>query len=390
LVEGSVLRVGNRVRINAQLIRGANDEHLWAEDYDRDLQDILNLLSEVARAIAGEIQVALTPQQQERLTAERKIDPDVYEIYLRGLHHLHKFTLKDALESRRFFEQAIAADPNFAPAHAGLGGINVVYCLLGGEPAQDLLASAREAALRALEIDPNLAAVHVVLGFVELYANWDWATAEREFQQALALDPTNGDALHGLSTVQIIYGRYDESVDLVLRARKYDPYSYLRNLPIWSSLMFARKYEQVVTEIEGWRAFSGDTRAGWYYLFDAYCGLGRDEEAMIELRSSTTGSDPEVAPVMEKAYADHGIPGASQVCAEYLVDLSRQVNRISIAAYFARAGDEDQTFVWLEKAYEERMRTIFFIEQPVFDPYREDPRFVDLRRRIGFPELNGD
>ncbi|MFH1845238.1 MAG: protein kinase [bacterium] len=388
LVEGSVLRVENRVRITAQLIRGTNDEHLWAEDYDRELGDILNLLSEVARSIAGEINVALTPRQQERLTTERTVDPDVYEMFLRGLHHLHKFTEKDALESRRYFQQAIDADPNFAMAHAALAGAYIVYSIVGDLPPRDLFPPAQKAAQRALELDPGLGAAFTVLGFVELYFNWDWAAAEREFHRALEQNPNDGDALHGLANVLIIHGRLDEAAELVKRGRQFDPYSYLRNLPVWTHLIMARRYQEAITEVEQWRAFSGSTGDGWHALFRAYYHQGRNEEAMVELRHSSTGCDPESRPAMEKAYTESGIQGAILVCAEHLAALSQreQINPLSIAMYFALAGDADQTFVWLEKANEERVPAIVFLARPDLDPYRSDPRFEDLMQRMGIPE----
>ena len=388
LVEGSVLRVGGRVRITAQLIRGANDEHLWAEDYDRDLRDILNLLSEVARSIAGQIHVTLTPRQQERLTTECTVDPDVYEMYLRGLHHLHKFTENDALESRRHFQQAIDADSNFALAHTGLAGAYIVYSVVGNLPARDLFPPAREAAQRALELDPGLGVAHTVLGFVEMYFNWDWAAAEGEFLRALEENPNDGDALHGMADVLVIYGRLDEAVELVRRGRKYDPYSYLRNLAVWIHLMIARRYQEVSTELERWRTFSPAARAEWYWLFKLYYHQGRHEEAMVQLRHSWTGRDPESRPTLEKAFTESGIRGACLVHAEQMAALSQHsyIDPLSIAIYFALAGDADQTFVWLENAYEERTPAVHLLAQPALDPYRSDPRFRNLMGRMGIPE----
>jgi len=388
VVEGSVLRVGGRVRITAQLIRGDNDEHLWAEDYDRDLQDILNLLSDVARSIAGEIDVALTPREKEHLDSERTVAPETYELYLRGLHHLHQFTEQDALQARRYFQQAISADPNFAWAHAGLSGAFIVYTIVGDLPPGDLYQQARDAAQRALELDPDNGGAHTVLGFVNMYADWDWAAAEREFNLALEQDPNNGDALHGLSSVLTIHGRFEEAADMVLRARLYDPYSYLRNLPVWINLVIAHRYEEAITEVERWREFSGNPRMGWYWLFCAFRELGRDEDAMVELRHSSTGRDSKARPALEKAYTESGVKGAALVCAERLADLSQHehLDPISISFYFAMAGDIDKTIHWLEKAYEDRAPALNLLAQPALDPYRADPRFRDLMDRFGIPE----
>jgi len=388
VVEGSVLRVGDHVRITAQLISGVNDEHLWADDYDRELEDILNLLSEVARAVAGEIDIVLTPQQQERLIADRKIDPDVYELLLRGRHHLNKFTPQDILEARSFFEQAVAADPNSAIAHAFLSGSYLVISIVGNEPSHEVFPPARDAALRALELDPDLGGAHAALGFVELCFNWDWDAAEREFRRALELEPSNGYVLHGLADILTIRGRVDEAVELVKRARQFDPFSYLRNLVVWIHLHLARRYEEVIAEVEQWRAFSGDSQAGWFQLYRAYYYLGQSEKAMVECRRSLTAHDPEYAPVLEAAYIEAGIPGVSRVFAERLVTLSQSdyIDAFAIALYFARAGEVDQTFIWLERACEERVTTLQLIAMPALDPYRSDPRFVDLMQRMGIPE----
>jgi serine/threonine protein kinase/tetratricopeptide (TPR) repeat protein len=388
LVEGSVLRVGDRVRITAQLIRGANDEHLWAEDYDRDLRDILNLLSEVARSIAGEINIALTPLQQERLTNERTVDPDVYEMYLRGLYHIHQFTEKDALESRRYFQQVVEADSTLAEGYAGLSASYIVYSIVGNLPPRDLFPPAQEAAQRALELDPGLSSAHTVLGFVEMFFNWNWAAAEGEFHRALEQNPNDGDALHGMASILVIHGRLDEAVELVKRGRKFDPYSYLRNMPVWIHLMIARRYQEAITEVEQWRAFSGDTRGGWSFLYRAYYHQGRNEEAMVELRHSSMGRDPELKLALEKAYTESGIRGAFLVRAERFAALSQHeyIDPLTIATTFALARDTDRTFVWLEKTYEERVPAIHLLARPALDPYRSDPRFRDLMVRMGIPE----
>ncbi|MFH1842709.1 MAG: tetratricopeptide repeat protein, partial [bacterium] len=354
----------------------------------RELEDILNLFSEVAQAIAGEIDIVLTPQQQERLATDRTIDPDVYELLLRGQHHLNKFTYQDALEARRFFEQAVAADPNSAMAHAFLAGSYIVFGIVGDVPPREVFPPARDSAIRALELDPDHGGAYAVLGFVELYFNWDWAAAERELRRALELDPSNGYTLHGLADVLTIYGRFDEAVALVKRGRQFDPFSYLRNLVVWIHLLFAGRYEEAITEIEQWRAFSGDPQAGWHILYSSYYQQGQFEKAMVELRHSVICCDPESEPFLEEAYAAAGIRGASLVRAERLTTLSQSeyTDPLTVARYFALAGNADQTFAWLERAYEEHVPTIHMIAQPALDPYRSDPRYVDLMQRMGIPE----
>jgi tetratricopeptide (TPR) repeat protein len=227
-----------------------------------------------------------------------------------------------------------------------------------------------------------------VLGFVEMFFNWNWAAAEGEVHRALEQNPNDGDALHGMASILVIHGRLDEAVELVKRGRKFDPYSYLRNMPVWIHLMIARRYQEAITEVEQWRAFSGDTRGGWSFLYRAYYHQGRNEEAMVELRHSSMGRDPELKLALEKAYTESGIRGAFLVRAERLAALSQHeyIDPLTIAAIFALARDTDRTFVWLEKTYEERVPAIHLLARPALDPYRSDPRFRDLMVRMGIPE----
>jgi len=386
LVEGSVLRVGDQVRITAQLIHGATDEHLWADDYDRDLRDILSLLSEVARAIAGQIDIALTPGQQERLTTERPVDPEVYEALLRGLHHLNEFTLDGVLEARRFFQQVVDADPTFALGHASLAGSYIVLNIFGTVPPGEIMPPARKAALRALELDPDLASAHTVLGFVQLYFDWDYSAAEREFRRALELDPNECHALHGIAGCLIARGHIDEAVEWVKRSRQLDPYSRLRNVVVMAYLMIARRNEEAKAEVERWRSFSGEDRTGWFTLCMVYNQQDRNDEAMVELRNSSAGRDSEWAPALEKAFATSGIRGAFRVCADRLAARSQYqyVDGFNVALYFALAADKEQAFEWLEKAHQDRSPAMhLMIMRRAFDSYRSDPRFQDLMSKMG-------
>jgi len=386
LVEGSVLRVGDQVRITAQLIHGVTDEHIWADDYDRDLRDILSLISEVARAIAGQIDVALTPVQQKQLANQRPVDPHVYETLLRGRHHFNEFTPGGALEAHRYFKQVVEADPDFALGQAYLAGSYIILGIMGIEPPVEIMMPARKAALRALELDPDLANAHTGMGFIHMYFDWDYSAAEKEFRQALELDPNECFAHHGIADCLTARGKMDEAVDWVKRGRQLDPYSRMRNMVVIGHLMLARRYGETTEEIEKWRTFSGDDRATWFIQCMVYYFQGRNDEAMVELRNSSAGRDPESSQALETAYENSGIRGAFQYCGERLADLSRHrfVDALDVAVYFALANDVEQSFEWLEKAYQSRSTSLLhMIMQPAFDPYRSDPRFQDLMSKTG-------
>lgn len=387
LVEGSVLRVGSQVRITAQLIRGADDAHLWAEDYTRELEDVLNLLGEVARSISGEIDVVLTPVQEERLSAGRPVDTAVYEMLLRGKHHLNRFNYEDALEARRYFEQVVAADPEFAEGHSFLAASYIVMSLMGQFPSDQVFPPARAATVKALELDPEFAGAYTARGFIELYYDGDWAAAERTFRRALELNPSDTFALTGMADILTVQGRPDEAVDMAWRGRQLDPFSYLKNMLVWMKLYFARRYDDVIAETTRWRAQSGDPRGGWHLLYRSYLQQGDAGRAMAELRHSMTGGDPEYAPLMEAAYAEEGIRAAFRVCGDCLaaVRQERYLDPYNVALYYALAGDADRTFVWLERGYAEKATIVHAFADPALDPYRDDPRFQDLLGRLGLP-----
>jgi TolB-like protein len=388
LIEGSVLRVGDEVRITVQLIDGATDEHLWAHGYDRDLRNVLSLLNEVAGAVAVEVDAALTPRQKDRLARARSVDPAAYEALLRGMQLFNTFTLKNVRESIPFFEKAIEIDPKLAEAHAGVAGAYVVLAILSDRPAEDM-PKAREAARKALEIDDGLADAHNAAGYVALYFDRDWEAGAEAFRKALEIDPNSSMARHGYADYLVTQGRLDESVEQVLLGRKSNPLSPIANAVVVGHLYIARRYGEVVAEARRLLAIDPKYPGAGVFLREAYWQMGKLEESIEMLRETAWGRDPQFREAMDRGYAQGGPRGVMLALAELLEAKSRSeyVDPQTIARHYAWGGRSDSAMEWMEKAAEARSPLfIHVLLDPAFDSIRDTPRFKELRRRLNLPE----
>ncbi|UCG50437.1 MAG: protein kinase [Candidatus Latescibacterota bacterium] len=384
LIEGSVLRVGDEVRITAQLIDGTSDEHLWAENYDRDLRDILALLNEVAGAIAEEVHATLTPEQEERLARARAVDPDAYEALLRGTQLFNTFKPDNIRESIGFFEKAIEIDSEFAEAHARKAGAYMVLAVMGSRP-MDVMPRAREAARKALELDDALADAHTAMGYVLLYFDRDWEAGGEAFRRALDIDPNNAMARHGYADYLMALGHLDESVDQVLLGRKSNPLSPMTNAVVVGHLYAARRYEEAIAEAEKLLAIDPNYSAVQGFLRRAYWQLGKFDESIELLRESGWGREAGNREVIDRAYAASGPQGVMLALAQRLEAKSDSVfiDPLSVAVFYAWANHIDAAVNWLEKAEEARSPTfIHVLLDPAFDPLRDTPRFKELCRRL--------
>ncbi len=313
IVEGSIIRDGSRIRVTAQLIRGATDEHFWSETYDRELRDALALESEVAQSIARRVEVTATGQEQVRLTAVPIVAPEVYESYLKGVFALDKSNGRAGLEEGiGHFEEAIRRDPTFAPAYVGIAAADMELStvFIGGRPAE-FRPKVESAARKALELDPELAEAHVLLANIEK-DQWQWAEAEAEFRRALDLNPNDAVAQNGFADWLLSQGRPEEALAWARRAREHDPLA-VSGVKIGWILFQARRYEEAIHELHSVLAVLPDHPGALWFLGFALIANGQPEEAI---------------PVLEKVVSSSGHTPA---------DLG-----VLIRAY--------QAFVWLEKA----------------------------------------
>jgi TolB-like protein/Flp pilus assembly protein TadD len=387
LIEGSVLRADGQVRITAQLIDGETDEHLWAENYDRDLENILALLSDVAQAIAKEIEVTLTPKQRARLTPTRRVDPAAYESFLRGVYAFNRFRSSGYREAVTHFSKAIEIQPDFAEAYARLAGAHLLLGGFGIEDAAEQEVLARKNAEMALELEPETAAAHAVLGWLRLYFHWDWPGAARYFEKALELNPYGAYALHGYGDYLTVMGRAEKGLEFLKRAAEADPLSPIVNAPIVGHELYARHYDEAINTSRQLLEGNPDYPAVRSILAESLWHQGKLEEALAEYRMIWQ-DDAEALEALKRG-AEEGPGRAMGEIAEVLAtrSLAGRWGPLSVAKHFSLAGEVDQAFLWLERSYDMRVPQLMLIkEQPSWDSIRDDPRFDDLVRRIGIPQ----
>jgi TolB-like protein/DNA-binding winged helix-turn-helix (wHTH) protein/Tfp pilus assembly protein PilF len=382
IVEGTVQRSENRVRITANLLHAPSDRHLWAETYERDLPDVLALQGEVGQAIAREVQVRLTPEENARLVHARPVNPVAYELYLQGQYHYYKWRPDEFQKAIAYFQKAIEADPKWAPAYAGLANSYGWLWMEGSLPPQEVLPRFNAALTTALEIDDTLPEVRYTLAVSAFYYRWDWGEAEREFKRALALNPNLAEARYEYAWYLTSMGRFAEGLTEAKRAVERDPLSVTANLALGSMYSRARQYNQAIPQLRHTIELEPDDPRGYGFLGSTYEQMGMYEEAVTARQKAMTlsGAQPEEVASLGRAYRQSGYKG-------YLMwDLGRLTDPYFTAIVHTRLGHKDDAFVSLEKAYKQHHWAMHQLKAlPAWDPLRSDPRFQDLVRRMNFP-----
>jgi len=389
VVEGSVQRVGERVKITAQLIEAATDRHLWAKSYERELRDILALQNEVARAVADEIKVKLTPQAQARLTSTRQVNSEAHEAYLKGRYFWNKRTKEGLMKSIEYFEQAIKKDPVYAPAYAGLADS---YSMLGNQgylPPRAAFPKAEAAAMRALEIDDSLAEAHNSLAVVRHIYEWDLlATAEREYKRGIELNPGYATTHQWYALYLSHMGRLDEAIAEIKRAQELDPLSLIINSVVGLIFYYARQYDQAIEQCRKTLEMEPNFWVAHYFLSQAYVQKRMYEEAIAESQKALglNGGLPVSVGTLGYAHAISRNKGEAQKLLEELIKQSQGRLGISfhIAEIYTGLGDKEKAFEWLHKAFDERSDQLLNLKvDPIFDSLRSDSRFTKLLKKVG-------
>src|SRR4029077_6315075 len=391
LVEGSVIREGSRIRVTAQLIRGATDEHFWSETYDRELRDALALERGVAQSIARRVEVTVTGEEHERLKAARSVAPEVYESYLKGVFALDKSNGRASLEEGiGHFEEATRRDPTFAPAYIGLAAAySELSSVVIGAPPGELRPKVISAARKALELDPELAEAHVLLAQMQK-DQWQWAEAEAEYRRALDLNPSDAIAQNGFADWLLCQGRPEEALAWAQRAREHDPLA-VSGIKIGWILFHARRYDEAIHELRSVLAVLPDDSTALWFLGFALIANGQAKEAVPVLEKTLSVSDRSsaVIGVLIRAYAH---AGRRTDALRLLEELKRRqkASYVPTAAFvnaYLGLDDKEQAFAWLERAYQEKSNILQFLKvHPFFDPLRDDPRFADLVRQVGLDQ----
>jgi TolB-like protein/DNA-binding winged helix-turn-helix (wHTH) protein/Flp pilus assembly protein TadD len=390
VVEGTVLRSGERVRITAQLIQVPNERHLWAQSYEGDLQDTLALQNNVARAIAKQIQVTLNPQEEAALEKSKKVNAEAYEAYLKGRYFWNKRSAEGLKRAIDYFEHAIDRDPDYARAYSGLADS---YALLGDWEygilsPQEAFPKAKAAATRALALDDNLSEAHTSLAFILDLYDWGWASAEKEYKRALALNPGYATAHHWYAWHLIVTGRNNEGIAELKKAESLDPLSLIISADLADALCIAQRYDESVRQSQKTIEMDPHFAVGHYQLGQALEQKHRHDEAIAEFRRAIelSGGNTTFESNLANAYA---VSGRTEEAMRIVEDLESRQSQgsstdASIALVYVGLGDNARAMTWLNKAYQVRFNPSILM-RPVFDPLRSDPRFQDLLNRIGLP-----
>jgi TolB-like protein len=388
VLEGSVRRVGRRVRVTAQLIQVADQTHVWAESYDRELGNILALQNDVACAIADEIRIKLTPQERARLGKVRPVNPEAYEAYLKGRYFWNKRT-KEALEkSIHWFERAIEKDPDYASAYAGLADS---YCLLantafGALPPKEAFSKARVATLKALEIDKTLAEAHASLAQLDLY-EFDWLAAERELRRSIELNPGFAVAHHWYALYLSAKGRFKEALAEANRAYGLDPLSVIINRDLGLIYYYARQPGRAIEQYRKTLELDPNFALAHQALGRAYLEMGMYTKGVEEIQLAVRLSGESAGMLAALAHA-YGLAGKTEKARGILGDLTERSRRsyvppTSIAVIYAGLGEKENALEWLEKAWGEQDVGLHTLKvHPIFNGLCTDPRFQDLLRRM--------
>ena len=392
VIEGSVLRVGDRVRITAQLIGVGPERHLWARNYERDLRDVLSLQGEIARTIADEVKANVTPDVQSRLAGARPVNPKAHEAYLRGKFFMNEWTEAGGQKATEYAQQAIQIDPDYAPAY---GLLAESYWMssqnaFGHLPDAEAAGKAKAAATKAIAIDDTLAEPHIALGDVLNFHEWDWAGSEREFKRAIELNPNSALAHGEYAWCLGDMGRQVESVQEAKRAVELDPYSEIAILALAVMHYRGRQYDQALQHAQKWLEMFPNSWSAHFWLirFLEAKGMYDQEVAAWQRMMTLRGEKPGDVAALRRAYNVGGIRGAWRWDLERLERLPPEeyAAAAAIARHYASLGEKDKALEWLQKGYEEHAPGMAMIKvDPSYDSLRSDPRFQDLLRRMNFP-----
>jgi len=390
VVEGTVLRSGDQVRITAQLIEASTDKHLWSQSYEGELRDTLALQNRVASAIADQIRINLTPQEQAALKNVKVVNPQAYESYLKGRYFWNKRTADGLKVALAYFKQAIEEDPRYAQAYSGLAD---TYALLGDwqyavMTPKEAFPKAKAAAIKALELDSTLGEAHNSLAFVLDGFDWDFESAGKEFRRAIELNPGYATAHHWYAWHLSLLGRYDEAIAEMRQAENLDPLSLIINADLAELLVLAHSYDESIRQSRKTIEMDPDFALAHNQLAQAYLQKHKYDEAVAEMQKAVqlSGGTPTCIANLARAYV---ASGKKSEAVKLLSDMMKRSNpgysnASEIAMIYASLGETDQAMNWLDKGYEERFNPGVLL-RPGFDPLRSDSRFQNLLRRVGLP-----
>jgi TolB-like protein/DNA-binding winged helix-turn-helix (wHTH) protein/Tfp pilus assembly protein PilF len=392
LLEGSVRRDSDKVRISAQLIQVKDQTHVWARQYDRKLINLLALQGEIAQEIANGIQLTIGDPKRIDSAHQASLSPEAYEaydLYLKGLYFWNKRTVQGFQQAIEYFQQAVAKDPNSARAYAGLADS---YALMGGyslAPQNEFMPKARAAAQRAVKLDDRLAEAHTSLALVTENYDWDWQNAGKEFRWAIQLDPNYATAHQWYAEYLAYQGRFDEALAEIERARQLDPLSLIIATDTGAILYFSRQYDRAIKQFRAVLDMEPNFPRAHLLVF-AYVQKGLFADALADIEKWRRIDDaPGILAIEAYVYGRSGQRVEARRALEKLQQLNRRRQMDPAANVLAYVGmdKKDEAFAWLQRAYLEHSNALTALKvDPIYDPLRSDPRFQELLRRVGLPQ----
>jgi len=391
IIEGSVLKVGNDVRITVQLIDGRIDTHLWSENYTGTLTNILALQSEVTLAITREIEVAVTPEEEKRITRRKSVKPEAHEAYLKGIFFFEKKTEESFRTAADYFNQAIEIEPNYVEAYAWLSAAYWIPSCYGYGVGHESFSRAKIAANTAIKLDETCGEAHSAIGWIALMYDWDWQKAKLSLERAIDLNPNLSYGYFGLAWYWVVAGRFDKAIDMMQTAVTLDPHSQVLNNQLANMYRFSGQFERAVEQREKTLELAPGFVLALSDLAEDYLSMSMYPEAIasVEKAMSLAGRTPLLIAMLGRAYAISGRKDEAEILLQELQDKgkSEYVLPIYFAALYGDCGNTDEAFRWLEKVYQERHYGMFLLRIPSsWEPLRLDPRFDDLLERMNFPE----
>ena len=397
IVAGTIMRSGDKVRVTAQLIEAKTDRHLWAKSYERNSRDAMALQDELARDIAEEIRVTLTPEERKHLAASHAVNPQAYDAYLKGRYFWNRRTEPELRKAKENFEQAIASDPTYAPAYSGLADTYFYLSYAWGHiPPLDGMPLAKAAALKAIELDDSSAEGHTSLGLVKMSFDWDFRGAEQEFKRAIQLNPNYATTHHGYSILLGILGRREEAVAEIRKAAEVDPLSVpVRNI-LAASLAKAGRYDECLGEVSKSMELSPNAvHLGMLHrqMAECYEFKGMEKQSFEELVKAreADGAPPKEIQEFKKMLAAEGRKGLDRrELKDRLAGWEKDhwhYDGFNVAFAYARLGDYDRAFEWFDRMIQLRSTMLFWVyDIRPGDPLRKDPRFEEMKRKMGVAE----
>jgi tetratricopeptide (TPR) repeat protein len=391
VLEGSVRRDADKVRITAQLIQMSDQTHLLARNYDRETKDLLVLQSEIAREISGEIRTTLGEREPIARLPQPTLSPDAFEaynLYLKGQYFWNKRTVEGFQEAIGYFRQATDKDPNYARAYAGLAASYALIGTYSGTPATEFASQARAAALRALQLDDNLPEAHAALALIVQNHDYDWQTAGKEFKKAIELNPNYATGHHWYAEHLAWLGRFDDALGESERARQLDPLSLIIAVDSGAILYYSRQYDRSIAQFTTVRELDpGFPRTAM--IFAPYVQKGMFAAAEADIEKHMPGDNPWHWSSLAYTYGRAGNQAKAEQALKKLLDLNQRqlVDPMVIVPAYIGMGNNDQAIVWLEKAYAQHSNGLTALKvDPAYDPLRDDPRFQNLLRRVGLAQ----